>query len=216
MSSFDRITGGYNLDTLGGDIRITADRGNGDIYLNGNLYVIGTFSNIKSIDTLISDNIVTLQANLITGVPVLDAGLEVRRGDDCTVGLQWKEAVDRWQVKNDCYTWSNIMVRVEDDADPHLGGHLYTTGTVYSDTNWEIRSLNPHNIVFKPGWNGTVANAGIQITHVNNNLTQVANATVISAREPEAGETGLYVTNSRSDNKELITKRKALVFALVL
>jgi hypothetical protein len=216
MSSADRITGSYSLDTYGGGISITANNGNGDIYLNGNLYVIGTFSNIKSIDTLISDNIVTLQANLTTGVPVLDAGLEVRRGDECTVGIQWKEAIDRWQVKNDCYTWSNIMVRVEDDADPHLGGHLYTTGDVYSNTNWEIRSLSPHNIVLRPGWNGTVGNTGIQISHITENVTVKANATVLTAREPEAGEAGLYVTNSRSDNKELITKRKALVFALVL
>lgn len=216
MSSSDRISGSYKLNTYGGDVTITSNNGIGDIRLYGNLIVVGTYSNVQSIDTLIADNIITLVANIGNVAPVLDAGIEVRRGTEPTVGLRWHEPIDRWQVTSDGTYWANIMVRVEDDPDPHLGGNLSTTGSYFSNTNWDIRSLSPHNIVLNPGWTGNAANAGIQIQHTISTLPAVANATVIGANVAAGGDTGVYVSNQKVTNQELITKRKALVFSLVL
>jgi len=220
MASFDRITGSYALDTYNGDITITSDYGQGDIYLYGNVWVIGTWANVKSVDTLIDDNIVSLSANT-TGIPVLNSGIEVIRGDYCTVGLRWTEAVDRWQLTDDCYHWANIMIRVEDDPDPHLGGNLYTTGVYHSNTNWEIRSLAPHNIVFSPGWDGASPTTAFQINHnppTASLPTTVANATVLYFAEPQAGRSGVYVAGHLpcNSNDELITKRKAVAYSLLL
>lgn len=217
MATSDRISGSYYLDTYAGNVTITSDGGNGEIFLYGNLWVFGSFSNVKSVETLIDDNIITLSANT-QGVPVLNSGIYVKRGIEPTVGLRWTEVVDRWQVTTDGTYWANLMVRVEDDGDPHLGGHFYTTGLVYSNTNWEIRSIYPNNIVLNPGWDGLVGNAAIEIKHttVSTSIPYVPNSTVLYAKTPGRGQTGLYITDQQQRSEELITKRKALIYSLVL
>lgn len=210
MSSTDRISGNYNLMTINGNIDINANSGMGTTTIHGNLVVIGTQTSVQSIDTLISDNIITLNAAVINGVPVLNAGIEVHRGDEPTVALRWTESVRRWQVTSDGSFYSNLMVRLLDDPDPHLGGNLYVNG-------FEIRSYPDQNIVLHPGYDGTTSGeGGVEFVAGIVDAAVVAGSTVVYAKTPEAGETGLFVTNESVIAKELITKRRALVFALVL
>lgn len=215
MATYDKVSGSYQLSTSNGEITFTSNSGAGNVFINGNLYIVGSINNVESTNTYFYDNIITLNANVNTA-PILDAGIEVRRGPEPTVSLRWNEALNRWQVTEDGSYFANIMIRLEDDFDPHLGSHLYTTGSYFSNTNWEIRSIDPNNIVLKPGFNGNIANAGVQLGHVSaNNFSVVANSTVFFGRTAEAGETGLFVANpTRAD--ELITKRKALIYSLVL
>ena len=209
MATVDRVFGDYYLKSLNGNIYIDAQSGNGVTTIHGNLLVIGKQTNIGSIETIVSDNIITLAANVTSGEPVLNAGIEVRRGDEPTVSLRWNEEVDRWQVTSDGSFFSNIMIKVEDDPDPHLGGHLNVNG-------YNIRSRPNENIVFEPGFDFDGVRGGLQLAIVQNNVIAVPDAVIITAKEPNNGKTGLYVTNTVSDNEELITKRKAVVYSLVL
>jgi hypothetical protein len=210
MATVDRVSGDWFLKSLGGNIYIDAAGGTGTTSIFGNLVVIGSQTNIGSIETLISDNIITLSANVTSGEPVLNAGIEVRRGDQPTVGFRWNEEVDRWQATADGSFWGNLMIRVKDDPDPHLGGNLYVDG-------YEIRSDANVNIVLNPGYSiDSMPNAGIEIKQIDNDLAPVSGATVVSARAPGNGHAGLYVTNTKSNNEELITKRKAVIYSLVL
>lgn len=202
MTTVDRTYGDWYLKSLNGNIFIEAAGGFGTTSIFGNLVVIGTQTNIGSIDTFISDNIITLSANVKTGVPVLNAGIEVKRGYEPTVGIRWNEAVDRWQITTDGSFWGNLMVRVKDDPVPHLGGDLYTDG-------YMIASSTGENLIFAPG-------EGIEIHNSTKDLPAVANATVISSRDVGYGESGIYVTNTRSYNEELITKKKSIIYSLVL
>ena len=208
MATVNRAFGDLYLKSLNGNIYIDAQGGNGVTTVYGNLVVIGRQTNIGSIETIVSDNIITLCANVTTGQPILNAGIEVRRGDEPKASLEWIEAVDRWQVNNGQF-YANIMIKVEDDPDPHLGGNLNTN-------NYNIRSQPNKNIIFEPGYDFGTITAGLQIATTKENLTPVANAVVVSARDPGNGKTGLYVTNSVNSNEELITKRKAVVYSLVL
>lgn len=209
MATVERAFGDFYLKSLNGNIYIDAQGGNGLTTIHGNLLVIGNQTNIGSVETLISDNIITLSANVTAGEPVLNAGIEVRRGDEPTVSLRWNEEVDRWQITADGIYFGNIMVRVEDDPDPHLGGALYVNGfPITSDPN--------ENIVIWPGYDNGLSTAGIQIPFTEKNMSPVANTVVLSAQIPGNGKTGLYVTNSVADNEELITKRRAVVYSLVL
>ena len=54
-----------------------------------------TYVNTETIQ--LSDNIITLNANH-TGAASQDAGLEVERGTDSNVILQWNEANDYWEI----------------------------------------------------------------------------------------------------------------------
>lgn len=232
MASYDRLTGDYYIETLTGpqgpgDIHITVGGGQKTVYINGNLVVIGTFTRVETVDTYIYDNIITLNAD-ITGAPFEDSGLEIGRGTSPNVYLKWNETIDWWEfsashpnryvtstrndASNDTFMLYKILRFLRDDPDPHLGGHMYTDG-------YEIRSQDPYNIIFTPGWNGTAANTGIRINHVNSlvaNIPYVQNSTIMFAKEPGNGVTGLYIIDKKQRQEELITKRRAVVYSLVL
>lgn len=221
MSSTDRISGNYNLKTINGDITLIANSGIGTTTIYGNLVVIGTQSSIQSIDTLISDNIITLSASVINGQPVLNAGIEVKRGDEPTVAFRWTESVKRWQLTNDGTYYGNIMVRVQDDPDPHLGGNLYVNG-------YDIRSEYGKNIVLRPSYTENLiisstdiiaeneVNGGVQISIIGGAVDAVPGYITFYARLPAGGGSGIYVSNELHAAEELITTRRALVFSLVL
>lgn len=216
MATVDSIAGEYRLETIGqpygtGDIRITAVEGTGNIILEGNLFVIGTFSNVQSYQTLIYDNFITLNAEA-QGVPTEHAGIEVERGIEPKTGIRWNEILDQWEFTNDGTIWWRMLRRLKDDPDPHLGGNLYTDC-------YHIKSEWPCNIIFTPGENEFTANGALEITHVDlavANVAYVANATVLYGGEPENGNTGLYITDKQARAEELITKRKAVIYSLVL
>ena len=232
MATYDRITGDYYIDTLSGpqgigDIIITVGQGKQNVYINGNLVVSGVFTRVESINTYFYDNFITLNAD-INVAPFQDSGIEVNRGTSPNIYLKWNETIDWWEFSashpnryvtstrndpsNDTFMFYKILRFLRDDPDPHMGGHFYTDG-------YEIRSQNPHNIIFTPGWNGTRANTGIQINHVNSleaNIPYVQNSSILFAKEPGNGVTGFYIIDKKQRQEELITKRRALVYSLVL
>jgi len=233
MPAHDRITGDYYLDTLTGpqgpgDMFITVGAGKKTVFINGNLVVIGTFTRVETVETFIYDNIITLNAD-ITGAPFEDSGLEIGRGSSPNVFFKWNETIDWWEFSashpnrystarindpsNDTFTLYKLLRFLRDDPDPHLGGNLFTDG-------YEIRSQHPYNIIFTPGYNeNQQANTGIQINHVNSliaNIPYVQGASIMFAKEPGNGVTGLYVIDKKQRQEELITKRRAVVFSLVL
>ena len=208
MATVNRAFGDLYIKSLNGNVYIDAQSGNGVTTITGNLVVIGKQTNIGSIQTIVSDNIITLCANVTSGQPVLDAGIEVRRGDEPNASLFWTEQYKRWRV-NDGSLVANVMIRVEDDPDPHLGGPLNVN-------NFPIYSHPDKNIVIWPGSRVGKSTAGIEIKITDKTMTPAANAIVVSAMVPSNGKTGLYVTNDVSNNEELITKRKSVVYSLVL
>lgn len=233
MPSYDRITGDYYIDTITGpqgpgDMVITVGGGKKSVTINGNLIVVGTFSKVESVETYIFDPIITLNANVIGIPPFQNSGIEVRRGTSPNISLVWDEGLDWWTFSashperyitssrndpsDDTFMMWKILRMLRDDPDPHFGGNLYTDG-------YEYRSQDPYNIIFTPGWNGTRANTGIQINHVDSlvaNIPYVPNATIVFAKEPGNGVSGLYIIDKFQRQEELITKRRAQVYSLVL
>lgn len=69
----------------------------GNLTITGNLTVSGNTTYVNTETIQLSDNIITLNANH-TGSATQDAGLEVERGDDTNVVLQWNEANDYWEI----------------------------------------------------------------------------------------------------------------------
>jgi DNA-binding FrmR family transcriptional regulator len=68
-----------------------------NLTITGNLTVSGNTTYVNTETIQLSDNIITLNANH-TGSATQDAGLEVERGDDSNVVLQWNEANDYWEI----------------------------------------------------------------------------------------------------------------------
>ena len=97
----------YNNTTgviaLGQDIATNASPTFLNLTLTGNLTVQGTTTTIDTTQLLVEDNIVTLNSNVTTGAPTINAGIEVRRGDEGVKQLVWDEAVDKWSVGADTF-----------------------------------------------------------------------------------------------------------------
>jgi hypothetical protein len=74
-------------DTFDGNLIVT-----GDLTVSGNT----TYVNTETIQ--LSDNIITLNANFTGATATENAGIEVERGDETNVVLQWNETNNYWEI----------------------------------------------------------------------------------------------------------------------
>lgn len=141
MSSTKRISGDYTLQSVNTTDKININ--SSVVTINGNLVVIGNTTQIETTNTSISDNIITLNANLTaTTAPTLNAGITVNRGSSANVTLQWNESVQNWQLTKDGATYANItttatagIANVFADSSPALSANLnLNSHTIYNPT----------------------------------------------------------------------------------
>lgn len=78
-----------------GDVNFSSD-----VVIGGNLTVQGSQTILNTETLAIEDNIIILNRN-VTGIPTLDAGIEVERGDSVNVKLYYDEGTDQWKFTND-------------------------------------------------------------------------------------------------------------------
>ena len=182
------------------------------VVIPGNLTVLGATTSITTENTAIKDKIIVLNdgeadwgvgGNASPGT----SGITVDRGLAADVSLRWNESSDLWELTTDGSNYSTILTgtgpgvgltAVVEDLNPVLGGNLNTDGkTLYANTNVILTgNLQLNNTVIAPG--------------------AVTNSTVVYAQTPDAGQAGVYVVNQSSVNEELVTKRRAFGFSLIL
>jgi hypothetical protein len=189
------------------------------LFVTGNLTVRGNITAISSNTQVITDNIITLNAGETgSGVSTLGttSGIEIDRGSAVggPVQLIWNESTSTWQISGvtpgspgDGTQYLNIATTISgtalsavvDDPNPVLGGNLNVDGrTIYGNIGVtlqgvvELRNAN------------TVPNSAF------------STSTILYANISGAGTTGLYVLNDQAINEELITKRRAFGFSLLL
>jgi hypothetical protein len=105
------------------------------VTVNGNLVVTGNTTSVQSTNTIIVDNIITLNGNVSAATsPTLNAGIEINRGSSANVQLRWNESYDKWQLTNNGSTFGNIATTGNIDL---TGLTIYDTAnsvTVYTGT----------------------------------------------------------------------------------
>lgn len=182
------------------------------VRIDGNLIINGSQTTVNSVDTLIADNNIVLNADWpISSPPTENAGLTVNRGSSANVAILWNESLDKWQITSNVSNssaYSNIasssgtgilLENIVEDLTPQLGGDLDVNGkTIFAATN---------NVQFS---------GNLQLNNTVVVPTSAANATVLYANTPAAGTTGLYVVNNLATNEELVTKKRAFGFSLIL
>lgn len=196
MAAVKKLNTSYTIDTT-------------DVIITGNLTVQGVQTSVESTDTVIKDKTITLNdgetGDGVGPAGAGTAGIEIDRGNFTNVGLRWNEATDRWQIDNGT-GWTNISTSsgtggttLIDDPAPTLGGNLNTAGfTILSTVN---------NVNF---------DGNIQLNNTLVAPSLVADATVVYAATPAAGQSGIYVVNGAAANQELVTKTRAFGFSLLL
>jgi hypothetical protein len=95
--------------SIGQDIATNATPTFAELTVTGNLTVQGTTTTLDTQQLLVEDNIITLNSNVTTGVPSLNAGIEVSRGDSATVQFVWDEAADEWSFGNESVKASTFV-----------------------------------------------------------------------------------------------------------
>ncbi len=108
-----------------------------DIIMLGSLTVAGSATFLNSTEVLIKDNFITLNSNVTAGAPVLDAGIQVSRGNQPNAELRWNETTDVWEigttgsvseiltVENAGSALDSRFVNITGDT---MSGTLYITG----------------------------------------------------------------------------------------
>lgn len=193
MAAVKKLNTSYTIDTT-------------DVIITGNLTVQGSQTAIQTTNTTLKDNIIVLNDGEVgAGVTLGTAGISVARGSLANVALRWNEATDKWQITNDGTTYLNLissstgLTAVIDDTAPALGGNLNTNGYTLSS--------NVGNLKF---------DGNIQINNTLVAPTAVTGATVVYAATPSAGASGVFVVNGEAVNEELITKKRAFAFSILL
>lgn len=221
MGAVKKLNGNLIIQTpfqTGVNSNITLDTDT--VIVSGNLTVRGNTTIISSNTQVITDNIITLNAGETgNGVSSLGttSGVEIYRGTapGGNVRIVWNETVQQWQISGvtagslgDGTKFSNIAtsttggVSVFDDKAPVLGANLNVNGfTIYANV---------------AATSYVAVQGALQLKHANVTYTAATGSTVVNAGEDGAGQTGVYVTSTASANEELITKRRAFGFSLLL
>jgi hypothetical protein len=214
MASVKKFNGNLIIQTpynTGASSNITLDTDT--VIVRGNLTVLGNTTSIVSNNTSITDNIITLNyGETGNGVTLGSAGITVARGTapGGSVTLRWYEAYQKWQLNVDTTGYANILTAggggalttLFDDKFPVLGGNLNVNGfTIYSN-------VAASSYVTLQG--------ALQLKNANVVPTATTGGTVFYANTSGAGTAGLYVVNDQASNEELITKRRAFGFSLIL
>ena len=219
MASVKKFNGNLILQTpfkTGVSSNITLDTDT--VIVTGNLTVLGNTTSIVSNNTSITDNIIVLNyGETGNGVTLGSAGITVARGTapGGNVQLIWNELLRNWQISGvttgspgDGTKYTNIatsstgLTTVFDDKTPVLGGNLNVNGyTLYAN-------VSATSYVTLQG--------ALQLKNANVVPTATTGGTVFYANISGAGTTGLYVVNDQVSNEELITKRRAFGFSLLL
>lgn len=207
MSVTKRFTGDYSItSTNSGNVNIT---GYG-LNVIGNLNVTGTTTQTTVANATVHTNYLVLNDGH-DGAPYLDAGIVINRGVAANVELAYNEALGQWRLTNDGTTYGNVAVNfaptpflnnISGDSSPTLNGNLNTqTFQIYSNVSPVV---------------SFTTNIAINQTSVA--PTSVSGNTVVYAQAPGGGNAGLYVTNSNQtqQQQELITKNKAIAYALFM
>jgi hypothetical protein len=185
MAAVKKLNTTYTLDTT-------------DVYLTGNLHVLGVYDTTNVTNTNVEDKDIALNVGengAGVGGGSGTSGIIVDRGSLANVALRWNETIDVWQVTTDGTTFSNIataassgITAVVQDTGPRLGGNLITNGF-----NVQLQSLLTAN---PP--------------------TAISGNTVLYADTVGSAGSGLFVVNSGTASDELVTKSKAIVFSIIL
>ena len=226
MSSTKRVSGNYN---------IYAD----NTIINGNLAVMGTQSSIESVDTLITDRVITLNSGEVgAGVTGNYAGLDIDRGTSPTVGFRWSEPDTAWQVTLDGTTWYDVLYGSGGSvsaAGANGDIQFNSSGSLAADSaiNWNdslniltvnslsfessyIRSVNTNqDILLIPNGTGYVEiQSHVKLEDQITDPSPVSGSSYLYTKTPGTNDSGVYYVNNTTSG-ELPSDNKAKLYGLI-
>ena len=182
IKTVDGAGSGLDADFLDGIDSTQFLRSDEDDTFDGNLVVTGDFTvsgnttyvNTETIN--LSDNIITLNANFTGNTATQDAGIEVERGGESNVILQWNETNNYWEIAA-----GGTLGRILTTGDEGSGNGLDSDtldgqeGTYYLDYN-NFTNVPAASLDFS--LSGKVTGTAFSNTGVMTVVTELANTAV--------------------------------------
>jgi len=125
-----------NLTVQGGSISTA------DLEVTGNLTVSGTTTTLNTQTLNVEDNIIVLNSNFSGADNIVDAGLEVERGDETNVTFLWDESEGEWtlgaEVLNAGAFIGNLTGDVTGNVQPNGGPNSVTANTLTASATLNV------------------------------------------------------------------------------
>ena len=162
----------------------------GDVIINANLFVNGTTTYVNTVNQLIGDNIITLNADIPqNGTPTQDAGFEVDRGIQPNSSFLWIESAGKFSANN-----GNTAFYVADEAVVVRAYNHANAAFDKANNSTDVWVRNQANSAFDTA-NGAVA---VNFTQ-NNSITASfahANAAYAAANSGASATYAFYQANA--------------------
>ena len=194
---------------ISGDWYITVENGLGTVYIDGNLDVAGNITYVS--DIAVNDAFIIVAANN-TGT-VNDMGLVATKvANTAYAGLRFDVTANAWQISSSVYgngvpvaAYSNILTSGSPAVAAGSNTQVqFNQGGVFGASA---------NLTFDYS-NNKLTMLGYQVFGNTATPANVANSVALYSNVTGSGGTGLYFT-SASANDELVSKSKAIVFAVI-
>ena len=212
------------------------------IILDGNVQVTGSSTSVDVITSVISDTSIILNAGETgSGVSTLGstAQIVIERGVLPSVALRWNDATDTWQITVDGSTYLDIItgsgglvaaagsdtfvqynnggfIGAEANFAYDYTNNLLYVGNVTIGNNAITSNTTNGNIALNANGTGTVnISTATALTFQGSAPGSTASLTKFYAATPGAASSGLYFVNT-VDSDELVSKKKAIMFGLVM
>jgi hypothetical protein len=228
MASYKRVDGDYTIEntlepdgvTYTGNVIIncgnleinTNDGGIGNVDIAGNLNVGGNVTYINVEELNIRDPFILLNSSN-TGTYASNSGILTHKTSTTFAGLRYDNLSGEWQISIDTNvygnsgSWGNLVTGsvVRNAAGSNTQVQFNTGG------NFDASA----NLVFDKSINQLALQGHAVFGNLGAAPTAVANSVALYHNTVGAGETGLYALDD-ARNEELISKRKAVVYSLIL
>lgn len=205
MTTYKRINGDYNITTLNSADNVNVTTNTLNVF--GNLDVQGNVTYINSTEVDITDPFVTLAANN-TGI-YSNVGILTQKSasPNTYASLRYNITAGAWQISADNITFSNIA---SGNTTTPAGGA--NTNIQFNDGGTAFGGTA--NLTFDKTINKVTLQGHQVFGNIGAAPANVANSVAVYNNVVGSGGTGLYV-QSASVSDELVSKSKAIVFAII-
>ena len=207
MTSYKRIDGDYYITTInpGDNVYIQSHT----VDVAGNLTVSGNLTYINVTELNVTDPFILVNASN-TGTYQSNSGLLTHKTSSDYAGIRYNNNSGSWELST-----STSSSGVTGSWSP-----IVASGSIAAGANTEIQYNNGGALganaafAFDYATSRLTINGTTALGYTSVPPTAVANSATVVANVPGSGGTGIYFNNN-SNQDELISKSKAIVFSII-
>ena len=205
MTTYKRIDGDYNITSVNSNDNVNVTTNTLNVF--GNLDVQGNITYINSTEVDITDPFVTLAANNNGAYSNVGILTQKTSSPATYASLRYNITAGAWQVSSDNSTFVNIATG---NVSTSAGGA--NTNIQFNDGGTAFGGTG--NLTFDKTINKVTLQGHQVFGNIGTAPANVANAVAVYNNAVGSGGTGLFVQSS-SVSDELVSKSKAIVFAII-